>query len=547
MPVVEVADETHPLLHRSQVQYMPRKKIHGAPPFFFDLGDVCEIGVCDGGVAPEDAAQIPVELGALVFSQIMRAYIVLLLLFAVALWSGRALELDPTAPSTALLAAYVNFTATDLMSPIFSGFGANHFNQTRVAVVRDTYNWSGRGLLVDAVQNGHSPEQTIKRALAAGAALGYAKPQMIYIWGGLVDAGWAARSRDNSDVAYIGVPVLQVSLKVWAAVTAVGQLTANASADGRTPLAVGVVARDDDLDPFLLQWSMSATVTVALLLTSAALACLTVCVYKGYYAFRYGPRGVTIAKAYFVIEFVAEVCRLWYACANPFFVNDFAFTWTTMAAATPMALGVICTLLLALKWQEILAKRKFKTSTVFLDRFRWPFIGAASAIFCVVFVSASFGGYWYAMNTFSEVANSFLIIMGVIVTVLLEATGVRILLELRAARAVDVAKSGTQHVRFTTWLIMLSGACLLGWCACQVAVFVMSAVTLNITLTTLNVLTTMQFVFMFVCSFAQSWALPVPHLAALHTATSSHASTATQQQRQSDGRSRALSFDADRV
>lgn len=425
----------------------------------------------------------------------------------------RALEWNPSALSTiyvnsALQAQNVTISQLDMYSPVFTGFGADTFGQMTLNVVRDKYNWSDMGLLVGVADNGYSPEATIRLALSAGYDKGYLPPKMIFIYGGLVDAGWAARSRDNSNMNYLRIPVVQVSVYVWEVITILDELTA---ANGSLrPLPISVIVRDDDPDPFNVLWPKPTVIIIGIILGAMGVCCLVLNAYKSYYAYRFGPVGLTNIKIYLVGDLFAQVCRIWYCVGNPFFVNQIAFTWTTVAQGLSIAMAVIGTLLIVFNWQEVLLKSsKFKTSTPYLDRFHWPFVGLSSVTFLLVLVSGCYAGYWYSLTLFANISWGFLVAASILVVIWLEITGVLVMLTLRRNLQSDVHHGRTHRAYSKTLMIMASGMCLLGWALTHMAAMIMGSVG-TITLASLNATTTMEFVFVFLCSAIQTWSMSTP-------------------------------------
>jgi hypothetical protein len=391
---------------------------------------------------------------------------------------------------------------TNLLSPVVKGFGMDRFSPLTVGVVRDIYNWSGRAVLLDQFNKGRSPEKSIRKVLKEGASKGYAPPPLIMVWGGLPSAGFASRIRDDSDVSDINIPVVEVSAYFWALTTAINNQTLRAGS--LSP--VTVIVRDDDISPLDLSWPFGSTVIAAIILTAMAVACFLANIYKFVIHLR-DSEGLTIPKLYFTIDNVANLMRLWYVCANPFFINKFAYTWTTICTTTHMALTIICTLLLSLKWQDLLIRTRVK-ATIFLSTFKWPFIVVAAIIFAVEFVSATLRGHWYNINEFAKVSWSFLTVAGFIITTLLFVSGVQILGEIR--KISDHKGSRVWKLSRTTFLILISGLFLLAWSVTEMAYLIKIFKVQKITLVETNVITALQFAFLFGCSFCQSWALPFP-------------------------------------
>lgn len=418
------------------------------------------------------------------------------------LYGGHCLEF-PQSPFRDSFMKVVN--GTNLLSPVVTGFGVDHFHPMTIGVVRDIYNWSGRAVLMDQFNKGRSPEKSIRRLLKEGRERGYEPPPLILIWGGLPSAGFAARARDDSDVSDIKIPVVEVSVYFWALVTAINNQTNLAGA--LSP--VTVIVRDDDISPLDLAWPFGATLIAAILLTVMALACFIVNIFKFQLHLRHSST-LSIPILYFAIDNLANLLRFWFVCVNPFFINRFAYTFTTICTTTHMALTIICTLLISLKWQELLRRTKLK-ATMFLSTYRWPFIIAAIIIFAVEFVSSVLRGHWYSINVLPQVSWSFLTCAGFIVTTLLFVSGAQILIEIR--HAVGSARRIWQLNR-TTLLILVSGIFLLAWSVTEMAYLIKIFRIKKITLIETNIITALQFAFLFGCSFCQSWAMPLPNTGA---------------------------------
>jgi hypothetical protein len=406
----------------------------------------------------------------------------------------------PEGPYKALFSSVVNGTYT--WSPVVTGYGVDRFPQMTVNVYRDIYNWSGNAVLMAEFNKGKSPEKSIRKMLKDGEAKGYAPPKMIMLWGGLISAGFGQYSRDFSDVSDIKIPVVEVSLYFYALVTLLNNQTAH-SPTGVLPITV--IVRDDDKDPMILQWSYAVSVICAIIMTSLCVACFSVNIYKFFLHLRY-TSGITTSKIYFAIDFVANVFRFWYVCINPFYLNKFNFTFTTLCTTTHMALTIVCTLLISLKWQELLRRTKLH-ATMFLSAYKWPFIVAASIIFIVELVSGALRGHWYAPGKLPLVSWSFLTVVGFIVTTLLFVSGIQILIQIR--KAVGASRRIWQ-LNTTTILILASGLFLLAWSITEMAYLIKSFRLAKINLKQLNAITTVQFIFLFGCSFLQSWAMPIP-------------------------------------
>lgn len=450
------------------------------------------------------------------------------LMLACVAYSGYSLEF-PQSPFRDAFMKVVN--GTNLLSPVVTGYGVDHFSPITVGVVRDIYNWSGQAVLLDQFNKGRSAEKSIRKLLKEGRALGYQPPPLILIWGGLPSAGFASRARDDSDVSDIRIPVVEVSVYFWALVTAINNQTLQAGA----LVPVRVTVKDDDISPLDLVWSFGATLICSILLTGMAIACFVVNIYKFQLHLRH-PQTLSIPIMYFAIDNVANIMRFWFVCVNPFYINKFAYTWTTICTTTHMALTIICTLLISLKWQELLIRTKLK-ATMFLSTFKWPFIVVAIIIFATEFVSAVLRGHWYSINDLPQVSWSFLTIVGFIVTTLLFVSGAQILIQIRYA---VVSARRIWQLNRTTLLILVSGFFLLAWSITEMAYLIKIFKIKKITLIETNVITALQFGFLFGCSFCQSWAMPIPNSntsPSSSTADTTATHTSSKQSSRGDGHS----------
>lgn len=393
---------------------------------------------------------------------------------------------------------------TFLWSPIVKGFGTDIFSPKIVDVVRDTYNWSGRAVLLGLLSNGKSPEANVRNTIQKGLRLGYGMPTAVLIQGGLPYAGFATYTRDNSNMESVQIPVIEVSLRFWILVTVFNNVTAGEGA----LMPVTVVIRDDDRSPLENDWPFSAVLVSATVMTALCLACFAVNIYKFQKHIRHTD-GLTIPKLYFLIDNVANFMRFWYVCVNPFFVNQFAYTWTTICTTTHMALTIICTLLLSLKWQELL-QRTMVRATMFLSKFKWPFIVTSLIIFAVEFVSSTMRGHWYSLDKLPVISWSFLVVAGFIVCLLLFISGTQILWQISS---VTLPSSGRiWQLNRATIFILGSGVCLLAWCMTEMVFLIRTYRLHKVTLLATNLMTALQFVFLCLCSLLQSWAMPIPSL-----------------------------------
>lgn len=393
---------------------------------------------------------------------------------------------------------------TFLLSPIVRGFGTDHFDPLTIEVVRDTYNWSGKAVLLGSLSNGKSPEKNVRDLLKKGERLGYEPPTAILLWGGLPYAGFATYTRDNSNMDMVHVPVVEVSLRFLLLVTVLNEQT---SKTGEV-IPIPVIIRDDDKSPLMVDWPYSAVLVSAVIMSALCLACFVVNIYKFQVHIRLTD-GLTIPKIYFTIDLVANFMRFWYVCINPFFVNQFAYTWTTICTTTHMALTIICTLLLSLKWQELLQRTTFRAS-MFLSRFKWPFIIASVIIFAVEFVSSVLRGRWRSLELLPVISWSFLSVAAFIVCVLLFVSGIQILWQISSV--IGPTSGRVWQLNRTTILILSSGVMLLAWCCCELAFLLRTYRLHKVTLLATNLMTALQFTFLCSCSLLQSWAMPIPSL-----------------------------------
>lgn len=397
--------------------------------------------------------------------------------------------------------SYVN--GTFLWSPVVKGFGLDRFEPFVVDVVRNTYNWTGRGVLLDALTSGLSPERAIMKELKRGASLGYGTPRAVFVWGGLPYAGFVGMARENIRMKGVNIPVLDVSLNFWVLVTVFNNETKHSG----HLMPVTILIRDDDRNPLRLEWPWGYVILCVIPLTALCLACFIVDTYKLIMHLKYST-GLTIPKLFFIIDGFANVMRFWFVCVNPFFVHEFAYMLTTICTTTHVALTIICTLLLSLKWQELLQRTEFR-ATVFLSRFRWPFIIASFIIFAVEFVSASLRGHWYSLSNLSVVSWSFLAVVSFVVIALCFVSGVQIVSQIIGVTS--PASGRIWPLTRTTVLIMASGVFLLAWTSSEIAFLIKVYRYKKMSLIETNTLTALQLGFLFACSLLQSWAMPIPN------------------------------------
>lgn len=216
--------------------------------------------------------------------------------------------------------------------------------------------------------------------------------------------------------------------------------------------------------------------------------------------------GLTTAKIFFAIDLVANFMRFWYVAVNPYFLSGFDYTWTTMCSATHVALSIICTLLLALKWRELLLKTKLKV-TLFLTTFKWPFLVAATCIFLLEFISSALRGHWYNATTITQVSLSILIVLSFIVSMLLFISGIQILVHLSAAVG---SKRRIWTLSRTTFLILFSGIGIFLWSMFQLSYIVRVYSVKNATVFFAQLISILSFAALLLSSLLQNWAMPFP-------------------------------------
>lgn len=198
--------------------------------------------------------------------------------------------------------------------------------------------------------------------------------------------------------------------------------------------------------------------------------------------------------------------RFWYVAVNPYYLSGFDYTWTTMCSATHVALSIICTLLLALKWRELLLKTKLKV-TLFLTTFKWPFLIVSVCIFLLEFISSALRGHWYDVTKISQVSLSILLILAFIVSMLLFVSGIQILIHLSAAVG---SKRRIWTLSRTTFLILFSGIGLLLWSMFQLSYLVRVYAVKNATIFFAQFISILGFAALLGASFLQNWAMPFP-------------------------------------
>jgi hypothetical protein len=399
---------------------------------------------------------------------------------------------------------YFDFTyilnGTFLIAPRLSGYG----NTSWSPVIGETRMWyedyTGKILVLDQMIRGKSPEKTLRDALKAGKAKGYGDPIVIFSPSSAGLPGFGELSRDYSDVSDIKIPTVEVSIVVW--------FVAKGLSDEGYPTQLGFIVRDDDIAP-VTAWHFGASVISATFLTTFCIACFIVCIYK-FRLHLIWTHGITTAKIFFVLDLVANFMRFWYVGVNPFYLSKFDYTFTTICGATHVSLSIICTLLLALKWQELLLKSKLKV-TIFLTTFKWPFIIAGTAIFLLEFISSALRGHWYNVTKINQSSLSILLILAFLTAMLLFISGAQILMQISHAVG---SKRRVFQLSQTTILIILSGFGLLIWSILQmvflITIYAPSPPVRRATPFSIQMGNVFQYVALFSASFVQNWAMPIP-------------------------------------
>lgn len=381
------------------------------------------------------------------------------------------------------------------MTPILKGYGQDSFDPFEVEVALWSQNFTGKAVLLKSAADATSPEKVAREAIRAGLAKGYGLPALILqpSPGGLT--GFGQYARDNTDVKWIGRPAVEVSAYVQAYFTSY--------LEAGVPIKIAV--RDDDQNPLQIYWPYSAVVTSGIMLTALCIACYIVNIYKFYRHIRI-TSGITTAKVFFMLDLLANFMRFWWACVNPFYVNEFAFTWTTICTSTHFALSIICTLLLALKWRELLHSTKLKV-VLFLSTFRWPFLIVATIVLLVELISSTLRGLWFSIQKLSLASWSFLIIICWVVVILLYISGIQILRQIHNAVG---RRRNVLQLSQTTIFILASGVFLLLWAVTQMALEIKTYASKNITIRQIQTINVIQLATLLVCSFLQNWAMPIP-------------------------------------
>jgi hypothetical protein len=391
---------------------------------------------------------------------------------------------------------------TWLISPIMVGYGADHFGEIVAEAAMWYENYTDKALIMDIANKGKSLETIAKRTLKEGAKKGYGKPRMIWQPSPAYLAGFGDIARDGTDMKWVGIPTVEISYPIWALVK---YLSENNYELNGVPVKFKVAVRDDERNPAASAWSYGTVVITSIVLTACCLACYAVNLYKLYYHLRY-TAGATTAKIFFFIDDFANFMRFWWVCINPFYVNRFGYTWTTMCTTTHVALSLICTLLLSLKWRELLLKTKLQV-TIFLDTFKWPFFALSAFIFGFELISSALRGHWYDITKTNIASLSILTINAFGVCILLFISGGQIMSQIR--RAVGSRRRVLQLSQ-TTIIILFSGVFLFAW-MCFELVFLVTTYKTGTGVLKINAISVGQNFCLFIASFLQNWAMPVPY------------------------------------
>ena len=386
------------------------------------------------------------------------------------------------------------------ITPIMIDYGADHFGEIVTSTAMWWENYTDKALILEIANKGKSVETIVKRTLKEGTAKGYGKPRMLWIPSPAYLAGYADIARDGTNMKWVGIPTVEISYPVWY----LNKLLAEAGwqVEG-VPVSFTVAVRDDEHNP-ISTWSYGAIVISCVLLTACCLACFTVNFYKLYYHLRY-TSGATTAKIFFCIDIFANFMRFWFVCVNPYYVNRFGYTWTNMCSTTHVALSLICTLLLALKWRELLLKTKLQV-TIFLDTFKWPFFAFSTFIFGFQCISSAMQGHWYDISKTNIASLSILTINTFVICVLLFFSGTQIMLQIRKAVG---SRRRVLQLSQTTIIILCSGFFLFVWFVLEL-VFLITTYKTGTNVRLINSVSVTQLFCLFFASFLQNWAMPVP-------------------------------------
>lgn len=354
---------------------------------------------------------------------------------------------------------YIDFTSTVngsfMNAPVITGYGVDRFEPMVVETAMWYENYTGKAMVTDEIIHGISPETTVKRALKAGEKRGLGRPKIIFIPSALGIAGFGNVARDYSDVSWIKIPVVEVSLGI--------SRLARELSKRNYPTKLGLLVRDDDTGPVGEAWTFGHVIISSALLTPICISAFAINIYKFVLHIKF-TRGVTTAKIFFIIDLFANFMRFWFVTVNPFWTGRFDYTFTTICVRTPIALAIICTLLLALKWRELLLKSKV-TVKPFLNVFKWPFIVMSVAIFTFEFVASALRGHWYDIAMVTKVSTCFLLVASALCAILVFISGAQIMCHLGAAVG---SKRRLWQLSQTTILIIASGFGLFLWASLQV-------------------------------------------------------------------------------
>lgn len=391
--------------------------------------------------------------------------------------------------------AYVNESL--LLAPRLLGYGADYWDPITGETRMWYEDWTGKLLVLDQMIHGKSPEATCRKALKEGYAKGYGKPLAILSpsSGGL--GGWGVLARDYSDMSDVKVPAVDISIGIW--------LLAKGLSDQGYPTQLGLIVRDDDRTP--PGWTFAGILISSAILTALCLSCFIVMGFKFRLHLLY-THGVTTAKIFFVLDLIANLMRFWYVAVNPFYMSAFDYTWTTICSATHVSLSIICSLLLALKWQELMLRSKLKV-TLFLTTLKWPFIIAGTLIFLLEFISSALRGHWFDITKINQSSLSILLILAFLCSLLLFVSGAQIMCKI--STAVGNRRRLLQLSR-TTILIMISGLGLFLWAILEI-VFLITIYAKHVRRATpfsIQMISVFQFAGLFLTSLLQNWAMPIP-------------------------------------
>lgn len=275
--------------------------------------------------------------------------------------------------------------------------------------------------------------------------------------------------------------------------------------------------RDDEQNPAATAWPGPVVILVSIILSSLCIACYCINFFKFYHHLRY-TNGITTAKVFFTIDILANFMRLWYVCINPFYLSKLNYTWTTMCSTTHVGLSCVCCLLLALKWRELLRRQKLQV-TVFLTTYKYPFFIMGTFIFLFELVASAFRGHWYSLTPLTLTSISFMMIIASATSSLLIASGIQIILHLRKAVG---SRGRIARLCWTTTTILLSGVFLLIWALINLYSILGLYTHRGITVTTLNVNSSLSFACLLISSLLQNWSMPIPGIYDSSTFAGSH-------------------------